>query len=198
MAATIFILIFAFLTGSIPTGYLLVKKNKQIDLRKVGSGNIGSTNVRRAAGIKLSILTQLLDMLKGLLPVAIVLFSYNFVYFNLEKTILMIITAFCAILGHDFTPFLKFKGGKGVNTTLGAFFPILPVPVILCGLSFKILKIVTPIVSVRSLAISLLLPIYTWITVGENILVFATLGASLLIILLHRDNLLRIIQKTEV
>lgn len=197
MIPMLIIFIFSFLCGSIPFGYLLVKKYKQTDLRQIGSGNIGSTNVRRAAGKKISLVTQLLDMAKGMLPVFIALVIYDYFDFPVSQEIFGILTAFCAVLGHDFSPFLKFKGGKGVNTTIGAFFPLLPVPVILTGFSFILLKYLTPIVSIRSIIISLLLPLYAFLFGYGSIYIFALLIAALLIILKHLPNINRMKQHQE-
>ena len=119
-------IIIAFLSGSIPTGYLLTKKLCGIDIRTKGSGNIGSTNVKRIAGKKVSIITQIIDILKGMLPVALGMYLAKTIKLPLSTDIYLSIIAIAAILGHNYTPFLKFKGGKGVNTTLGAFVLIIP------------------------------------------------------------------------
>ena len=197
MVAMILICAFSFLCGSIPFGYILVRKYKHVDVRTVGSGNIGSTNVKRVAGSKVSLYTQLLDMVKGMLPVFLALFIYAYISIPIEKVPFGIYTAFCAILGHDFSPFLKFRGGKGVNTTIGAFFPLLPIPVILTGFSFKLLKFITPIVSIRSITISLLLPLYGFLFSYGSVYIFALLIAALLIILKHIPNINRITHHTE-
>ncbi len=181
--------------GSFPTGYLLVKKFKSIDIRKIGSGNIGSTNVKRAAGKKLSLITQLIDMVKGMLPVFIVIGLTHYDTMVGREEIMAAI--FGAILGHDFTPWLKFNGGKGVNTTLGAFFPVLPIPVILAGLTFKLLKYCTKIVSIRSLVIAGLLPVYSVLFSASVPYILATLVAAVLILFQHRDNIDRLMQHRE-
>ena len=194
---TYLILILSFLCGSIPFGYLLVKKYKHQDIREVGSGNIGSTNVRRAAGKKISILTQLLDMAKGMVPVFITCLIFDYIDTIYTKQTLCLASAFGAILGHDFSPFLKFKGGKGVNTTLGAFFLLAPIPVILTGFSFKLLKLLTPIVSVRSLIICLLLPIFSFLLKFDLTVIYAQLAAAAIIFLRHIDNIKRLYHHTE-
>jgi glycerol-3-phosphate acyltransferase PlsY len=193
----VIIFILSFLCGSIPFGYLLVKKYRQIDIRDVGSGNIGSTNVKRVAGPKISLLTQIFDISKGTVPVLLVLVLVNNQNALYPKDYYSITAVFAAIMGHDFSPFLKFKGGKGVNTTLGAFLPLIPFPVILAGITFKLLKYFTPIVSIRSMTIGLLLPLYTYLLRYNNSLIIATLFAGLLILIMHAENIKRLFQKTE-
>lgn len=105
------------MAGSIPCGYIIAKKFYGIDITNEGSGNIGSTNMNRIIGRKASVITQILDIAKGLIPVGIALLismnwdneSHRYIYLTL--------VALTTILGHDYTPFLGFNGGKGVNTT---------------------------------------------------------------------------------
>ena len=115
------LVIFSYLMGSIPTGYIIVKKKFNKDIRKFGSGNIGATNVGRIAGKKLSKITAICDMLKAIIPVLV---TYLFLYLGLlksNKSIALALVAISAILGHNYTLFLKFKGGKGVATSAAAF-----------------------------------------------------------------------------
>jgi len=109
------LLILSFLLGSIPFGYLVARAVKGIDIRKVGSGNIGATNVLRMVGKKWGILVFVLDFLKGFIPPLAVK-----VFLSQPLNYVFILAAFLAVCGHTWTPFLKFKGGKGVATTLGA------------------------------------------------------------------------------
>lgn len=119
-------LLFSFFCGAIPTGYLLLKFVQHQDIRDAGSGNIGSTNVKRVAGTKLSLVTQIIDILKGLIPVALGLMLIRYFDLSSGKALLSSAIALAAILGHDFSPFLGFRGGKGVNTTIGAFLLLAP------------------------------------------------------------------------
>lgn len=187
----LFFLVIAFFSGAIPFGYLIVKKATGKDVRLEGSGNIGSTNVSRVAGKKVSILVQTLDVLKGLIPVLVYLLvvgDMNFIGF----------VALASILGHIFSPFLKFKGGKGINTTLGAFFCICPIPVVVSILTHISLKILTNIVSIRSIILSLIIPIgCILMKYNQNIIITTTI-ASVLIIFAHRQNIVRLINKEEI
>ena len=113
-------LIVLFLIGSIPTGYLLTKYSGLGDIRKVGSGNIGATNVLRHSGKLLGLLTLLLDFIKGFLPFFLIFhFNINDVFGN--SLIQAYLVTATPILGHIFSPWLKFKGGKGVATAFGVF-----------------------------------------------------------------------------
>jgi len=187
----------AFLIGGIPFGYLLVKKHKDIDIRKIGSGNIGSTNVRRAAGAALSKITQILDILKGMIPVAAVLVLSRHIRTGLEETMLWSATAFAAILGHDFTPYLGFRGGKGVNTTIGAFLLLAPIPV-LGGISiFYLLGLVTPIVSIRSLALGISIPVIAVLLKMPGAIILASCLAAVMLFLRHHSNIKRLLTGHE-
>ncbi|MFC2009490.1 glycerol-3-phosphate 1-O-acyltransferase PlsY [Chloroflexota bacterium] len=187
----------AFLCGSIPTGYLLVKHLKHLDVREVGSGNIGSTNVKRAAGRGISILAQAGDILKGLVPVAIVMVVIPHINLGVDRHFVTSLTAIAAIAGHDFTPFLRFRGGKGVNTSLGAFILIAPIPMAGTAVLFLLLRLVTPLVSIRSLVSSVSFPVLVGILHLSTVILVASSAAALLIVIRHTDNIKRLIAGTE-
>lgn len=190
-------IIISFLCGSIPTGYLITKKFCGIDIRTKGSGNIGSTNVKRIAGTKISIITQIIDILKGIIPVAIGIYLARTIKLPISTNTYISIIAIAVVLGHDYTPFLSFKGGKGVNTTLGAFFLFVPIP-ILAGVAVHfILRLFTSIVSVRSIATGLTIPIACIIMKLPISLVVSTTIACALMVIRHKDNLVRIIHNQE-
>lgn len=190
-------IIISFLCGSIPTGYLITKKFCGIDIRTKGSGNIGSTNVKRIAGTKISIITQIIDILKGMIPVAIGIYLARTIKLPMSTDTYISIIAIAVVLGHDYTPFLSFKGGKGVNTTLGAFFLFVPIP-ILAGVAVHfILRLFTSIVSVRSIATGLTIPIVCIIMKLPISLVVSTTIACALMVIRHKDNLVRIIHNQE-
>jgi glycerol-3-phosphate acyltransferase PlsY len=197
MFVVLITILIAFLLGAIPTGYLITKKFCEVDIRTKGSGNIGSTNVKRVAGRKISIITQVFDVLKGLIPVAIGLYVANFVQLPVSKDAYVSIIAIAAILGHDYTPFLNFNGGKGVNTTLGAFVLIAPIPTFIGVAVYFILKPFTKIVSIRSMALGVAIPIMSAILGLGYEIVLGTAVASILIIIRHKENIKRIINKEE-
>jgi glycerol-3-phosphate acyltransferase PlsY len=190
-------IIISFLCGSIPTGYLITKKFCGIDIRTKGSGNIGSTNVKRIAGTKISIITQIIDILKGMIPVAIGIYLARTMKLPISTNTYVSIIAIAVVLGHNYTPFLSFKGGKGVNTTLGAFFLFVPIP-ILAGVAVHfILRLFTSIVSVRSIVTGLTIPIVCIIMKLPISLVVSTTIACVLMVIRHKDNLVRIIHNQE-
>lgn len=108
------LIVFSYLMGSIPTGYILVKKKLNKDVRDYGSGNIGATNVRRVAGEKLSKITAICDMLKAIIPVLLTRILIWTHILNTNESLSLSLVAIAPILGHNYTIFLKFKGGKGV------------------------------------------------------------------------------------
>ncbi|MBI4721742.1 MAG: glycerol-3-phosphate 1-O-acyltransferase PlsY [Candidatus Stahlbacteria bacterium] len=177
-----------FTIGSIPFGYLLAKWIKKIDIRQHGSGNIGATNVWRVCGRKLGIIVFILDASKGLLPVLWLS------YYNINYALLCGIGA---ILGHTFTPYLKFKGGKSVATGLGIFIGIAPIQAIISfGFWILILQI-TGWVSVASMGASATLVILIFLAHHLSPIFFFTLTSFLLVVVAHRSNIKRLIQGKE-
>ncbi|MDF2884643.1 MAG: hypothetical protein K0R54_5212 [Clostridiaceae bacterium] len=190
-------IIIAFLCGSIPTGYLITKKLCGIDIRTKGSGNIGSTNVKRIVGTKLSIITQIIDVLKGVVPVILGIYLAKTIELPVSPTTYISIIALAVVLGHDYTPFLEFKGGKGVNTTVGAFILIAPVPTLVGIAVHFILRLFTSIVSIRSIAIGVTIPIACIVMKLPVSIVISTMIACILMIFRHKDNLVRILHNEE-
>src|SRR5665647_1369468 len=109
----ILLVVLSYILGSIPTAFILFKANKGKDIRSVGSGNVGGTNVLRSAGPGLAVLTIILDILKGFIPVLMIYLFFPSSY------ILYVITSVSVLIGHVFPVFLKFKGGKGISTAGG-------------------------------------------------------------------------------
>lgn len=184
-------MVLSFILGSIPFGYIIVKLVTGKDVRKEGSGNIGSTNVKRVAGKKISAIVQILDALKGFLPV--------FIYKTIGGSNInhMCIIGMAAVIGHIFSPCLGFKGGKGINTTLGAFILICPVSVIAAILVHIALKSVTDIVSIRSIILSLTIPTISFLMKYDIVVVQVTFIVSVLIIYAHRENIKRLLNNKE-
>lgn len=190
-------IVIAFLLGSIPSGYLITKKLYGIDIRTKGSGNIGSTNVKRIVGRKIAIITQIIDVLKGILPVLLGIFISRSIKLPVSNNMYLSIVALATILGHDFTPFLKFKGGKGVNTTLGAFILIAPIPTLIAVSTYFILGLFINIVSIRAISMGAIIPIMCLITKLSISITIASAIACILMVARHKDNLIRIIRKEE-
>jgi len=190
-------IVISFLCGSIPPGYLIIKKLYGIDIRTKGSGNIGSTNVKRIAGIKISIVTQIIDILKGIIPVALGMYLPEIINLPVSLDTYVSIIAISVILGHDYTPFLEFNGGKGVNTTLGAFILTAPIPTLTGVAIHFVLRLFTNIVSIRSIAIGIVIPIACIILKFPIPIIISTILACILMIVRHKDNLIRIIHNEE-
>lgn len=198
----------AYLVGSIPFG-LIVGLSRGIDPRKAGSGNIGATNLGRLLGGRYFALVFTLDLLKGLLPVAVAAWVLRDQGKGREEFALWLAVGFAAILGHMFSPFLGFKGGKGVATSAGVLlgvFPYYTVPGIVVILVWIAVFQTTRYVSVASMIGSVLFPVaYVAIglTVGWSIvadqlplLAFAVL-VPLMIVYKHRGNIARLRAGTE-
>lgn len=198
----------AYLAGSIPFG-LLVGLSKGIDPRKAGSGNIGATNVGRLLGAKFFGIVFLLDMLKGLIPTFIAGRVLTDVPAGATTYWMWLSVAFAAIIGHMFSVFLGFKGGKGVATSLGVVLGVWPfytLAGVVAGLAWAVLFWRTRIVSVASIVAAVLFPIaYVgigiargWPITGEQwpLLVFACFVAAM-ITYKHRSNIKRLLAGTE-
>ena len=189
---TLLALLAAYLLGSIPNG-LLVARLKGIDIRKVGSGNIGATNVFRSVGKFWGILTFICDALKGLIP------AWLFPQLAGEPgAALGIFCGALAIAGHNWPIFLKFKGGKGVATSAGVLLGIAPAAVGIGLLSWLILFLSTRYVSVASIGAALVVPLAGWFLYRDGLLLPITLTVlGLVTIVRHQANLRRLIAGTE-
>lgn len=183
-------LILAFLLGSIPFGYIITYIISKEDIRKVGSGNIGATNVSRKLGIKGGIITFLLDAFKGFLAVWILMLINPYPYYIGLAGIL-------AVLGHSFTPFLGFKGGKGIATSFGVFLRISPIPSLICFFIFLIILIIFKYVSLSSLISSSLFPPIAYFFGLNEWLIIYSVCISILIIIKHKENIKRLIEGKE-
>lgn len=185
----------AYLFGSLPNG-LYVAKIKNVDIRNEGSKNTGATNVFRVMGAKFGILVLVLDALKGFLPLILAEKA------GISGNILVLIGV-TAVIGHTFSPFLNFKGGKGVATSLGIFLYLTPVPMLITLAMFFIVVGISKYVSLGSVLASILLPLLILIMpvnekLGDKVVVFiisALLGAY--IIYKHRANIERLKNGTE-
>ena len=186
-------LLLTYFWGSIPVGYLLIKFYTGKNILKMGSGNIGSTNVRRVSGNKLSVITQLLDMLKGFLPVVLFLVLKPLV----STPYYVFMLALAAILGHDFSLFLKLNGGKGVNTTMGASVLLAPYSVFIAVIFYFIVKWRFKYVSLGSMVIAFTIPLIEIIWYGPNPTFYYLLICSFLIVILHHGNIIRLIKGKE-
>ena len=188
--------IIAYLIGSIPTGIVVAKILGAPDPRAVGSGNIGATNVGRAAGKAAGIITLIGDVLKGFLITLLALYILGSSS-EANSPLAISIVAFSVFLGHLFPVFLKFKGGKGVATTLGVFLAIGPFQAILALILFIIIVAIFKYVSVASMIAPVSIPLLLNLSPATSPYVPLAVIISVLIILKHSDNIKRLIQGTE-
>ena len=176
----------SYLFGSIPFGYLFTKILLKKDIRSVGSGNIGATNVLRTGNKSLGYLTLILDIAKAVVPVIYIKFNYpDLVY----------ISALCAFLGHLFPIWLKFKGGKGVATFVGILISINIYYALVFGIVWTLTFLISRYSSLSSLFASISIPIYLLIINQSNIIFFIIM--FVLIFYTHRENIKRLINKEE-
>jgi len=179
-----------YVIGSIPTAYLVVKKIKGIDIRTVGSGNVGASNAARVLGKWGFIGVLFADMMKGFIPVMILKHFYG-------ESWLVLIGAVALIIGHSFTCFLKFKGGKGVATGVGVFLALAPFQLLIAAFIFGIMLAVFQMVSLGSVTAAAFLAVMVWFGSEWNHLRYITVVIALLIIWLHRGNIARIVRGEE-
>ncbi len=195
----IIVALVAYLLGSIPTGFL-VAKAKGIDIRAVGSGNIGATNAMRVLGKPAGIFVLFMDALKGFAAaawlVALVLKFFTIAPEQVEP--LQIVAGIAAVLGHNYTCWLKFKGGKGIATSAGVYLALAPWAVLVALIVFILAVLLTRYVSVGSIASAIALPAAVWVmTPHATLLGIVTTALGLLAIYKHRTNIKRLMAGTE-
>ena len=190
-------LISAYILGSIPTSYIMGKLIKGIDIRDFGSGNVGATNALRILGTKVGVFTLIIDIGKGFLAVNIARFIIH------EPTdLIIILIGLFAIIGHIFTIFLKFKGGKGVATSAGVFIALVPIPVALALVVFVVTVWLSKFVSLGSILAALTLFVAELVinilnSFSELEILIFTFIIALFIIIRHKANIQRLINGNE-
>lgn len=180
----------AYLVGSIPTGYLLVRLTARKDIRQFGSRSMGATNVFRVKGWRTALPVAAIDVLKGFLPA----------FFALKYSGDPVFAAFCAFLsvvGHCFPFSIGFKGGKGVATSLGAYAAIAWLPLLACLGLFLVVAAVSRHVSLGSLVGSLVFPFLVLLTGGPKGVFAIGLAIAALVVFQHRGNIGRLVKGTE-
>ncbi len=190
----------AYLLGSIPTGFL-VAKARGVDIRTVGSGNIGATNVFRYLGTPAGIFVLLADAFKGWLAVAV---AANWICAWLHPTAgaqarewFRILASISAVLGHNYTCWLYFKGGKGIATSAGVLVALVPWSLLIILGIWIVVFAATRYVSLASISASAALPLAAWLT-GESTTLIAITGAmAALAIYKHKSNIQRLLKGTE-
>ena len=183
----VFAIIIAYLLGSIPMGLLLTKFMGKGDLRKVGSGNIGATNVMRVGGLRMAGLVWLLDMAKAIVAV--------YIGYVLSGGAFAAWCGFAAIVGHCYPIWLRFKGGKGISSMFGVLLAISPVSFAICGIEWLLVALTSGISSLGATVVFCLIPVLGFaisVSVG-----WAFLAIGLLCMWRHRANILRLLSGSE-
>ncbi|HLP77118.1 MAG TPA: glycerol-3-phosphate 1-O-acyltransferase PlsY [Candidatus Paceibacterota bacterium] len=192
------IAIAAYFLGSIPTGFLMAKA-KGIDIRQVGSGNIGATNAFRVLGKPAGTFVLIADALKGYIAAAWMC-DLLFKALNVpaaDAGTHRIIAGVCAVMGHNYTCWLKFKGGKGIATTAGVYIALAPLAVGIAIVTWIVFATLSRYVSVASIAAAVALPTAVWFTRDSVLLGVVTTALGLLAIYKHKKNIQRLMNGTE-
>ena len=181
---------FSYLLGSVPVGLLLTKAFSKQDPRQVGSRNIGATNIYRAAGKTLALLTLAGDALKGFIPVSL-LSAWHF------SEVWIGLAGLTAFLGHLYPVFLRFRGGKGVATALGVYLGLCPLAVGITFFLFAGVLATWRIVSLSSMSAAILMPFLVWTFTRSQPYLLTSICVGILIIYRHRANIQRLIAGQE-
>ncbi|NOY06932.1 MAG: glycerol-3-phosphate 1-O-acyltransferase PlsY [Chlorobi bacterium] len=205
-----FIILLSYMVGSIPTA-LIIGRLKGIDIRSIGSGNMGSTNVIRALGFKWGMVVQVLDILKGLVAVLLIArLHYGDIPFTNRTpfddfTLIQIIAGISAVAGHIWSAFARFRGGKGINTSAGMLLGIAPIDISIAILVFLIVLMTSGYVSLGSILAAISLPATIFLRFNvfhaeipgyHTLIVFCSLIAVLLVYT-HRSNIKRLLHGQE-
>jgi len=191
----VFTAVIAYFVGSIPTGYLLARA-KGIDIRTTGSGNIGATNVFRILGKPAGIAVLLIDALKGFLPTYCVRYLLHGAPAS-EVEYHSMTAGLFAILGHNYTCWLRFKGGKGIATSAGVFVALAPVALGITLITWIVIFLLSKYVSLASIGAAVILPLAVWASGGSIPMLVLSSVISLLAIYKHRTNMQRLLAGTE-
>jgi len=186
-------LLVSYLIGSIPTAYWLVRRSKGVDIRTVGSGNVGATNALRAAGKGVGLAVLLADGLKGTVAATIVAGAF------LGEAALFdrLLCGLASVIGHDFSIYLRFRGGKGVATTIGALLGAAPAAALLGMAVWAAVFLLSRYVSVASMAFAASVPVLQAVFGHHAGEVFLGALFGLILIVRHRDNIRRLMDRTE-
>lgn len=207
----ILIAILAFLVGAIPTAVIVSRRFFGFDIREKGSGNMGSTNAFRVLGAKWGIFVQVVDILKGVLAVLVVshIFDGELAFNNRtpfeDETLIGIIAGCFAVLGHVFSPFVRFRGGKGINTAAGMLIGVAPIEVAIIVGVFLLVVFASGYISLGSIMAAVALPssmairynVFGAEIQGYSTLIFFFIGLALLVIYTHRTNIKRLLAGNE-
>ena len=193
MPSAVLWLVASYFIGAIPTSYLLSRFFAGIDLRQQGSGNLGATNLYRVLGWKYAIPAALVDIGKGFVPVVV------FAPRESSSQLFALACGVAAIIGHVFSVFVRFKGGKGVATAAGVMLGLTPLALAVCAAAWAIMVRITGYVSLASISAAALLPVAVYLLEDAKTLGMVWVAAAIAagVIVLHRRNIERLLKGTE-
>jgi acyl phosphate:glycerol-3-phosphate acyltransferase len=186
------LIILGYLAGSLSPSVFLGRAIKGVDVRKVGSGNAGTTNAFRALGVKLGIAVLLLDLLKGAVPVVIAR-----VLLHDEHAVIIVLVAFACIMGHNYSFFLRGRGGKGVATGAGAALALMPIPMAIVVVVFIVLVFTVRVVSVASIVATILYPVMAVVFWKPLPYIIGACVMASVVLWAHRKNFHRLWKRQE-
>ncbi|NLL36605.1 MAG: glycerol-3-phosphate 1-O-acyltransferase PlsY [Fretibacterium sp.] len=195
MRSAIIWMLVSYFIGSLPTGYLAARLFRGVDIRAVGSGNIGATNVRRLMGLGWAVGVTIVDMLKGALALLVTANA------ALPTPLMLSLSAFAVVMGHNFPLWLRFRGGKGVATTYGTVFFLWPYEsfavTLMSGAIWYAVMRSTRYVSLASLASLWAMPLFFWMLDAPLPFILLTLLLALFSLYRHRGNIVRLLHGKE-
>ncbi len=210
MLSLFVVVLTSYLIGAIPSGILVSKYFRGFDIRTKGSGNMGSTNAFRVLGWKLGLLVQVMDVGKGVGAVLLAGFFFQGLPFHnatpfQDLTVFRIIAGIAAVLGHVYTCFAGFKGGKGISTAAGMLLGIAPIEVAVAAGVFLLVVFLSGYISLASIIAAIIFPFTMFLRenafgvriTGYNTLIFFAIALSLFLIYTHRTNITRLIAGVE-
>jgi glycerol-3-phosphate acyltransferase PlsY len=195
----LYLIILAYLIGSIPSSLIVSRSQFNIDIRDYGSGNAGATNTFRVLGSKWGTLVMIMDMLKGLIAVKLALLLPYYIVNDFERTNFQIGLGLAAVLGHIFPIWAEFRGGKGVATLFGLIISISPWTALSCVGVFLVVLYLTRFVSLSSILASMAFPVFILVVFNvDNIAyrIFA-IAVALLVVMTHQKNIGRLLSGSE-
>jgi glycerol-3-phosphate acyltransferase PlsY len=195
------VILVAYVIGSIPFGYLIVRARVGADIRETGSGGTGATNVSRRVGKIAGLLTLLLDAAKGAIAT---LLARHWVATDDQLTLTVSLAAVAVIVGHIFPIWLGFRGGKGVATAIGVFLVLAPIAVASAGIIFVAVLLLTRYVSLSSMLAVLAIPLFVWLRIqfgcglqDSTLLLSVGVAVAGIVVFAHRANISRLMKGTE-
>ncbi len=191
MLGTFLLFIFCYILGSIPFGLIIVKLVKNVDIRQYGSGNIGATNAFRLLGLSMGIIVALLDISKGFLAVAIAKFFFP------EQAVIILLAGVIAVAGHNWPIFLKFKGGRGVATSVGVLVNLAPQSILITFLVWITIVVLTQYVSLASITGAILVPLLMLVFGQDRVFITFAVLIAIFVIYRHLPNIKRLLAGTE-